>query len=280
MTDNMNELVTMMASMFVFDRDDAVRKLQSAEQFKDMPDVISMNPSPNLVEALTRIKKLPYFKNDAAVSGAVHGSSRHEDAIARELTAEGFVSLKLKGSLEKKNREHWLEHPEECTAIPENCFVEQPFGTHESPDFLVRTGKDTLIAIEAKSVASGHHPQYNSGSVKPAYIYVFCAKKTNETTIYKGDAIISLEQERLIKEYIAERREMDRILNEKLAELDTNKRGISFYTRPMIIQSGGAEYTDYFGHKNRAADEYSALKWISEKTGCPMPESITPVERS
>ena len=95
-------------------------------------------------------------------------------------------------------------------------------------------------------------------------MYVFCAKKTNQTTIFKGSSVITLEQQRLIDERIIDARKRDEELNIKLADIDPNHRGISYYTRPMIIQSGGASYTNYFTHKQRQIAENHALDWLKK----------------
>ena len=216
----------------------------------------------NLNNAVVAMLKMPYYKNEAATSGAVHNYARHEDAIARILIQNGFLEWTPITKLSKKRAMRWLTHPELAKEVPNGTFIEQPFGTHNAPDFIIKHNDKCVIFLEAKSSATACHPTYNSGGVKPDFLYVFCSKKINQTTIFKGESVITLEQQRLIAEHIMEARKRDEELNKKLRAIDMNHRGIAYYTRPMIIQSGGGDYTNYFAHANRSATETAALDWI------------------
>jgi len=218
----------------------------------------------NIIKAFNAILKMPYYKNESATSGAVHNYPRHEDAVASVLRdVGGFTRWIPPYKLTKKQVEKWKEIPTSATDIPVGSFIEQPLGTHSDPDFIIKPNNTYLLFLECKS-ANGYFPMYNSGGIHQDYIYIFCSKKINETTIYMGKSIITLEQQRLINEHIEDARKRDDILNKKLRLLDNNHRGIDFYTRPMIIQSGGREYTNYFTHQNRSIAEKTALDWVKE----------------
>jgi hypothetical protein len=47
-----------------------------------------------------------------------------------------------------------------------------------------------------------------------------------------------------------------------LRALDVNKRGISWYTRPMIHQQGGEKYSNYFTHENKDRDAHSVIDYV------------------
>jgi hypothetical protein len=49
-----------------------------------------------------------------------------------------------------------------------------------------------------------------------------------------------------------------------LAALDIHKRGIVYYTRPMINQSGGATCTNYFTHVEREQCEKNVFAFIDK----------------
>ena len=49
-----------------------------------------------------------------------------------------------------------------------------------------------------------------------------------------------------------------------LKKLDVTERGISYYARPMIGQSGGAKLTNYFTHKNKKKAEQRAIRHIEQ----------------
>ena len=131
----------------------------------------------NLHEAIKSMLKMPYYKNEAAVSGAVHNYARHEDAIARVLMQNGFLEWTPITKLSKKRSMCWLTQPELAKEIPNGTFIEQPFGTHNAPDFIIKDSDKCIIFLEAKSSATACHPTYNSGGVKPDFLYVFCSKK-------------------------------------------------------------------------------------------------------
>jgi hypothetical protein len=208
--------------------------------------------------------KMPYYKNEAAVSGAIHGHARHEDALAGVLLGAGFLSYRPVKKLERKVAMTWREQPELAQEIPNGVFIEQPFGTHNAPDFLVKIHEKAILFLEAKSSATTTCPTFNSGGVKEGFLYVFCSKKTNQTTIFLGQSVVTREQQRLIDQHIKEARQRDVELNEQLRALDKNHRGIAYYTRPMILQGGGRSYTNYFTHALRKETEATALKWVED----------------
>lgn len=199
--------------------------------------------------------KMPYFKNHAAVSGSVHNFANHEEAISQLMIKHGYSKFTPSKKLKKKNfkTDNFLSN------MPIKSFVEQPFGTHSAPDFLIKSENNVIIPLEAKSSETASHPTYNSGGVKQGFYYIFCSKKTNSTTIYQGEDIITVEQQQAIDEHIKGEKLRATILNEKLKNLDVNSRGISFYPRPMICQSGGSSFANYFSHKNRERDEQRVL---------------------
>ena len=83
---------------------------------------------------LDDLRRMPYFKNYAAASGAVHAITGHEDAVKDIFLKNGLVECP---TAFKK-------------AIPLNSFVSQPNGSQKSPDFLVRFGCETIYKFECK----------------------------------------------------------------------------------------------------------------------------------
>jgi hypothetical protein len=219
----------------------------------------------DLLAAVQQMLSLPFYKNEAAASGSVHNTARHEDALSQVLEENGFLRYPLASKLNRNDTLKWIHQPELSKDIPDGTFIEQPFGTHNAPDFIVKVDNNFVLFMEAKSSATSLHPTYNSGGVKQDLLYVFCAKEPNQTTIFKGDSVITLEQQRLIDAHIIDARKRDEELNRKLKDIDPNHRGISYYTRPMIIQSGGASYTNYFTHELRQQAETHALDWLKKK---------------
>lgn len=196
---------------------------------------------------------MPYYKNYAAASGAVHNISKHEDAVEDILEKQNFNKLERK--VTKRERDLWLED-NTASDLPDNCYIPQPCGTHNSPDFIVKEG-GKLYFLECKSVSKKTKaPMYNSGIPKHSYIYVFSAERYNKTTIYFGHNVVPPEDYKLFQECIDQHREID----EKYNQLFTNLFGIQHYTRPMIKHVGG---TDYFDNPYRENIEQGVLDFAS-----------------
>ena len=213
----------------------------------------------NIITIFTQICKMPYYKNHPACSGAVHNIAKHEDAIADILLNNGYKKYSKTGLLNKDKS----ETPDFLEDMNSESFIEQPFGTHNSPDFIIKTPNKKLLFVECKS-SKKNCPVYNSGLPQPNYIYIFCSEKTNNTTIYKGSDIITIEQRELIEKHIQNSRRLDNILNEKLNKLDTNKRGIGFYTRPMYNHYGGSQYNNYLNHENKEKAEKNVFDYLKK----------------
>ena len=215
-------------------------------------------------KVLREIRKMPYYQNYAATSGAVHNIAKHEDAIEDRLVANGFTEhyprtgRKKSAAISKETRDDWLEKPGKCS-IPAGTYIAQPCGTHDSPDFIVKDFNGKVYFLECKSVKGGT-PMYNSGVPKSNYIYILASKKYDQTTIFRGEDVLPLAARELIHKHIAEARERDADLEERLRSLNTS-HGVTYYTRPMIQHKGGRPAgTDYFLNENRSKYEQNVLE--------------------
>jgi hypothetical protein len=225
---------------------------------------------------MEQLSNMKYFCNEPARSGAEHGIAKHEDAIENIFIDNGHLestkwcqtSAKILTDNRKELRK-WVNNGmcdgEDALLdiIPTGTYVSQPFGTHDNPDFVIRDARGKLFAIEAKSIKKPFSPMYNSGGLKNNFVYIFTNEKTNATVIYMGRDIITLEQQQLIDEHIERARKQDIELNIRLNNIDTNHRGINYYTRPMIEHKGVAEKTNYFTHKNRDLAKQNVLDFVS-----------------
>jgi hypothetical protein len=197
---------------------------------------------------LDELRRMPYYKNYAAVSGAVHNIAKQEDAVKDIFINNGLVEC---AKTMKK-------------AIPPLSFVSQPNGPNQNPDFLVRFGCDVIYKFECKSTSkNSNKPVYNSGGIKQDVIFVYSSAGYNKTTLYVGGDVCSMEQQRLIDELIQRQKEIEIEYNEKIRAADVNKRGVSYYTRPMIMQSGSTELTNYFTHHDRERCEQRVYEFMN-----------------
>jgi hypothetical protein len=220
---------------------------------------------------------MPYYKNCAAASGAVHNIASHEQAVEILLQQHSFT--KWVPGTAKPNSEtiwKWLNITYENmgkeapvlnnNTMPDYSYLAQPCGTHDSPDFIIKTTGNIVIGIECKS-ADGYSPMYNSGGIKQNLIYLFCSNKSNATTMFCGKDVCSVDQQRLINELIEKQRILEGEYNGKLKQIDIHQRGISYYTRPMIQQSGGNKYTNYFTHPERGQCEENVYTYLETIVG-------------
>ena len=204
---------------------------------------------------------MPYYRNYEARTGFVHNITSQEDAVKDILLSEKLTQFETKQP--QKVIYGWLNNHELSSMMPVNSFIPQPCGQQQSPDFIVKFIDGRILAIECKS-SSSTIPLYNSGGIKQNYFYVFSSKDQNKTVTYMGSDIINDIQQKLIDDHIKDARERDEILNKKLKEYDTNNRGVCYYTRPMIGQSGGHIYTNYFTHKNKEINGKSVINFMSK----------------
>jgi hypothetical protein len=72
-----------------------------------------------------------------------------------------------------------------------------------------------------------------------------------------------MEQQRLIDELIQKQVELEIEYNKKLKAVDVNRRGVSYYTRPMVGQKGAAKFTDYFTHPDREKCELRVYDFMN-----------------
>jgi len=214
---------------------------------------VSLIPKMSKRDVLDDLRNMPYFKNYAATSGAVHNISKHEDAVKDIFIKHGL-------------REHAKNAKPKKTPymLPPMSFVFQPYGPQNNPDFLVRFVCDNIYKFECKSTdKKTTNPVYNGGGIKQDFIYVYSAAKYNKTTLYIGGDVCSLEQQRLIDELFQRQNELAEEYNSRIKEADVTRRGVYYYTRPMISQRGGAELTDYFTHPDRKRCELRVYDFMN-----------------
>lgn len=201
----------------------------------------------NWINCLNDFLNMPYYSN-YSIEGLANTFDLHEKAIESVLNKNKFKKYN-ENVFNKQKLKQWINDPSTCP-MSVGYYFYQPCGTHNKPDFVVRISDSIIVPLEAKS-SKGTKPQYNSGGIDPDYVYIFSSESHNKTTLYFGRDIISTEQQKIINNLILDQKKLEKEANKKLRELDNNCRGISYYTRPMIVQTGGAKFTDYINHKER-----------------------------
>lgn len=212
------------------------------------------------------ILKMPYYKNCSAVSGAVHNIAKHEDAVQDILEKHNLKEIKKSDFIKenkikniKKLRDQWLNDGDH-SMLKNNTFIGQPCGTHDSPDFIVKTNNKVYF-IECKS-AKGDKPMYNGGFPKENYIYVFTSEKYNSTTVYLGQDIIPNEMREIMNKFLKKAGVLVKDLNNELKNTKDNTAGVSYIIRNMYQHSGGAKWNNYFTHELRGKREQNVLDFV------------------
>lgn len=231
-----------------------IRKLQISKQ-----PLLS-----NIFENIQNSEKSIYYLKNTSNHGSVNSNNSHENLVKKVLIDNGFIESN-EINIKRNQLDDKINKPEEIS-LKSGEFIEQPFGTQNNPDFLVKLNKKSVIAIECKS-SKGGKPQYNSGGITSYFIYIFSSKsnKSSDTTFYMGSSIQSFEIDDEIKKHILKLKEMDILINQKLKELDVKNRGIGFYSRPMIVQNGNRSKTNYFEHEDRKSCENEVIKFLKDQ---------------
>ncbi len=197
------------------------------------------------------------LKMEFAAGG--YQQSDHEEGVENLLKKNGFKKSDLK-KITKNQRDKALAGGD-IPLLKEGEYIAQPTGKNDSPDFIVRY-KGKLYFIECKS-SQESHPTYNGGRPKEEYIYIFSSGKVNQTTIFYGKDVLNDQVRYLYDELLRKNEENYKWFKAQLASVDNN-RGFDYYERHMYTQSGGAEFTNYFTHKDRKICEENVLQSISQ----------------
>jgi hypothetical protein len=206
---------------------------------------------------IEEILKMPYYQNYAARSGKVHNVANHEGAV--EDILDQHTLTKVKRKVKKIERDAWLAG--EADDITEGTYICQPCGTHNSPDFIVKTG-GRLYFIECKSVTTEGTPVYNSGLPKKDYIYVFSSKKYDETTVYLGKDVAGDTVAMILEQANQEIKARCNEVTQQLREVRENTHGLGIYARPMYQHYGSSTKKDYFTHSRRRELEQNVLDFV------------------
>lgn len=152
----------------------------------------------------------------------------------------------------------------------ENCFVCQPYGSQEFPDFLIFASKK-IISIEIKySSGTSSKPMWNSNLPKANAIYIFGSYGLSDVTFFLGKDVLSMEErieligffennaKRLEEEF---RKEMRNKLDNMNYKFD---RGFDVYIRTAYEQNKNINKNanvDYFSHEDRIKCEENVIEF-------------------
>jgi hypothetical protein len=107
---------------------------------------------------------------------------KHENAIKNILLGHDLIQIEKEDKRWKylTDKKNILTEVKEL--INDFIFIEQPFGTQKTPDFIICVA-GFILWIECKS---GKTLVWNSGYPKRNILVIFSSKKTDKTTIFFG----------------------------------------------------------------------------------------------
>ena len=151
-----------------------------------------------------------------------------------------------------------------------NCFIWQPYGSQNFPDFLVLT-ENHIFSMEIKfSKKNQSSPMWNSNLPKTSSLYIFGRFEQGDLTIFRGEDILP-DNERSLLISIWDR--LDKVYDEwekefkKAISKETIKNTFGF--RPYIRKAyeQGKVYNeeainDFFNNSTRQALEEKAIEYV------------------
>lgn len=195
----------------------------------------------NLIALFNDIKNISYI------------SGKHELLVSNILEKNGFT--KEEKTLKCKDREKTINRIDEIGVMENYTFIHQPYGSQQSPDFIIKYN-NYILALECKS-SKQNYPTYNSGGIND-YIYIL-SKAGGKTMIYLGTDIINDEIKGLVDEYLKEVKAITDEFNKKLKKVDKENVNYSHYHRDMVNTTA-----NYFKHLSKDKWEKNAYKKIME----------------
>jgi hypothetical protein len=212
---------------------------------------------------------MPYFKNEQARSGgATYG---HEKAVALRVQDAGFTEVDkslfpgITKSMLKKFAQTGVDTDlrEVTQGLAPGSYILQPSGSQGFPDILVLDFNNVFVCVECKS-GKGVAPMWNDSLPHPTTIYVFATKKTNETTVFLGRDVISIEELNCRDDFVNELKQLITKYRTIMPTFDFFKRGWVLKARQQFFQEGGGDKTNYFTHPQRSTCEKLALEFARQ----------------
>ena len=150
-----------------------------------------------------------------------------------------------------------------------NCFICQPYGSQDFPDFLIFTNKK-IISIEVKySGSKSSKPMWNSNLPKANAIYIFGSYGKEDVTFFLGSDVLPMSEREELINFFDEIKKLENNFRKKLKEKAKNNtnefnRGFDVWIKRAYQQdkiiNNDAE-VDYFSHKNRIDCENNVIRF-------------------
>jgi hypothetical protein len=148
-----------------------------------------------------------------------------------------------------------------------NCYIYQPYGSQNFPDFLVFTDKH-ILAIEIKySKNNNSSPMWNSNLPKANAVYIFGSYGLKDITFFLGGDILPHEERIRLLDFFDKTKKMEKEFKNEMKELFESgqikqAKGFKVYVRRAYDQSqiiNPAAEKNYFRFSDREEMEQAVL---------------------
>ena len=154
-----------------------------------------------------------------------------------------------------------------------NCFVSQPYGSQNFPDFLVFTSKK-IISIEIKYSSNiSSKPMWNSNLPKANSIYIFGSYGRGDVTFFMGNDVLPMNERDELIDFFEEIKKLEDSFKKKIKKNNKDKlfaykfdRGFNVYVRRAYEQNKTINENakiDYFLHEDREKCEDNVIEFCN-----------------
>ena len=155
----------------------------------------------------------------------------------------------------------------------ENCFVCQPYGSQNFPDFLIFTA-NKIIAIEIKySSGKSSSPMWNSNLPKANAIYIFGSYGRGDVTFFIGNDVLPMNERNELIDFFEEIKKLEDNFKNKMKKDNKDNlfaykfdRGFNVYVRRAYEQNKTINENakiDYFLHEDRIKCENNVIEFCN-----------------
>lgn len=210
--------------------------------------------------------------------------SEFEDRFESSLKQWGFARMllsdfnrysskarkKIKNQIQDKRAEGLVENIFYEYPEMQNCFIHQPYGSQNFPDFLIFT-KMNVLAIEIKySKNKANKPMWNSNLPKANAVYIFGAYGKQDVTFFLGKDVLPEKERAVMLDFFDRVKSEEAAFKSKMKDLlqndeIENERGFSVYVRRAFDQSktiNSKSNIDYFNHPNKIECEHNVISFL------------------
>jgi hypothetical protein len=205
-----------------------------------------------LLPTIQKLLALPHSANPGKGNNASKAKKSHEDVVKNAITALGYREMSLRTDFlgteypecNKTQLQTKATHFKRATIGKDNgvigamecftnkkCFIPQPFGSQEAPDFLLVDG-NAMLFVELKSTTT-NTIHLNSGVPRTNVLFI-CTSPKHGAICLLGQHLFSEDMKRAWRRASREFKQLSGKLNDKLRSCH-NIFETTFYLRPMWV---------------------------------------------